>query len=152
MKISNLLSNSLKIVLLMLLSLNIFAQNSKITLAQALQELNQKRGIFFTFDEQKMGKKPVNNIQDFTGNIETILRTILQNTGLIFKKISQNTYTILIEESPQKVKKSPLEEASSTPKILKYTLSGYIREQGSGELLTGVNIYLPDLNIGTSSN
>ena len=57
MKISNLLSNSLKIVLLMLLSLNIFAQNSKITLAQALQELNQKRGIFFTFDEQKMGKR-----------------------------------------------------------------------------------------------
>ena len=51
MKTSNLLSNSLKIALLTLLSFNIFGQNSKITLAQALQELNQKRGIFFTFDE-----------------------------------------------------------------------------------------------------
>ena len=152
MKVSNLFTDSLKIVLLTLLSFNIFAQNSKITLAQALQELNQKRGIFFTFDEQKMGKKPVNNVQDFTGNIETILGNILQNTGLTFKKISQNTYTILIEESPQKIKKLPLEEASSTLRISKYTLSGYIREQGSGELLTGVNVYLPDLNIGTSSN
>ena len=62
MKTLNLFTNSLKIILLTLLSFNIFAQNSKVTLAQALQELNQKRGIFFTFDEQKMGNKPVNKL------------------------------------------------------------------------------------------
>ena len=34
----------------------------------------------------------------------------------------------------------------------KHTLSGYIKEKGSGELLIGVNIYLPDLKTGTVSN
>lgn len=34
----------------------------------------------------------------------------------------------------------------------KYTISGYVKEKGSGELLIGVSIYLPDELIGTSTN
>jgi outer membrane receptor for ferrienterochelin and colicin len=34
----------------------------------------------------------------------------------------------------------------------KVTISGYIREKGSKELLIGVNVYLPNSAIGTSSN
>ncbi len=34
----------------------------------------------------------------------------------------------------------------------KYTISGYVREQGSGELLPGVSIYVPDLGAGVFSN
>lgn len=33
-----------------------------------------------------------------------------------------------------------------------HTISGYIREAGSGELLIGVNLYLPDTKTGTVSN
>ena len=34
----------------------------------------------------------------------------------------------------------------------KYTLSGYVREKGSGELLPGVNVYLPEQQLGTTTN
>ena len=34
----------------------------------------------------------------------------------------------------------------------KYTISGYIREQGSGEELIGATIFIEELNTGTSSN
>ncbi len=34
----------------------------------------------------------------------------------------------------------------------KHTISGYVRESGSQELLIGVNIYSPKLKVGTSSN
>ncbi|MBW7848094.1 MAG: carboxypeptidase-like regulatory domain-containing protein, partial [Bacteroidales bacterium] len=34
----------------------------------------------------------------------------------------------------------------------RYTLSGYIREKGSRELLPGVNIYLPQQKTGTITN
>ncbi len=34
----------------------------------------------------------------------------------------------------------------------KHTVSGFVREAGSGELLTGVNIYLPDHRTGTITN
>ena len=34
----------------------------------------------------------------------------------------------------------------------RHTVSGYVREKGSRELLIGVNVYLPGTNIGTTSN
>ncbi|MEP5912989.1 MAG: hypothetical protein ABJ277_05925, partial [Flavobacteriaceae bacterium] len=34
----------------------------------------------------------------------------------------------------------------------KYTISGYITENGSGENLLGVSIYVPELKLGTTSN
>ncbi|NTW25143.1 MAG: TonB-dependent receptor, partial [Lentimicrobium sp.] len=34
----------------------------------------------------------------------------------------------------------------------KHSISGYVREQGSRELLPGVNIYLPELKAGTTTN
>ncbi|MGB8491378.1 MAG: TonB-dependent receptor [Bacteroidales bacterium] len=38
------------------------------------------------------------------------------------------------------------------PQSRKYTISGYVREAGSGESLTGVNIYLPSARTGTVTN
>ncbi|HPM17644.1 MAG TPA: TonB-dependent receptor [Bacteroidales bacterium] len=35
---------------------------------------------------------------------------------------------------------------------LRHTVSGFVREAGSGELLTGVNVYLPDHRTGTVTN
>ena len=34
----------------------------------------------------------------------------------------------------------------------RYTISGYVREEESGETLIGVNIYLPDMLTGTVTN
>lgn len=34
----------------------------------------------------------------------------------------------------------------------KYTVSGYVREEGSGETLIGVNIYVPEYKTGTTTN
>ncbi|MBA6313927.1 TonB-dependent receptor [Cellulophaga baltica] len=41
----------------------------------------------------------------------------------------------------------------STPhQAEKYTVSGYIKEQGSGENLFGVSVYIPELKVGTVTN
>ncbi|MFI8605228.1 TonB-dependent receptor domain-containing protein [Cellulophaga baltica] len=41
----------------------------------------------------------------------------------------------------------------STPhQAEKYTVSGYIKEQGSGENLFGVSVYIPELKVGTITN
>ena len=41
---------------------------------------------------------------------------------------------------------------SQTPAARKHTISGYVRESGSGELLIGVTVYLPQLKTGTATN
>jgi hypothetical protein len=43
----------------------------------------------------------------------------------------------------------PVVRAQTVPK---YTLSGYVRERGSGELLPGVTVYLPERRVGTTTN
>ena len=142
--------NILIINLLILISFGNFAQNLKQNLSEALQNLNQKKGISFAIDQQKLGDKQVNKITDFSGSIEQILLKILRNTGLAFKKISDNTYTIIVE---QNILRNPLnseDEKVILPK--KFTLSGYVHEQGSAELLPGVTVYLPELKMGTSTN
>jgi hypothetical protein len=142
-------TNLLHIIFFTCLIFNGFAQNSKQNLSEALQILNQKRGISFAIDQQKLGNKQVNKITDFSGNIEQILAKILKNTGLTFKKISENTYTVIPEENARKNIQIKEESNLSTQK---FTLSGYVREQGSDELLTGVTVYFPELKTGTSTN
>ncbi|MBC3788928.1 TonB-dependent receptor [Spirosoma utsteinense] len=46
--------------------------------------------------------------------------------------------------------KAPTLIAQPTPS--RFTLSGYVRETGSGEALTGVNVYLPGTTTGTTTN
>ncbi len=38
------------------------------------------------------------------------------------------------------------------PKKEKYTISGFIKEIGSGELLVGTNVFVPSLQVGTTAN
>jgi outer membrane receptor for ferrienterochelin and colicin len=144
------LINILIIKSLIFVSFGIFAQNPKQNLSEALQNLNQKRGISFAIDQQKLGDRQVNKIKDFSGSIEQILTKMLKNTGLTFKKISDNTYTIIVEQNPLKNRSNDNEDRNILPK--KFTLSGYVHEQGSAELLPGVTVYLPELKMGTSTN
>ncbi|MTI30002.1 TonB-dependent receptor [Cytophagales bacterium RKSG123] len=43
-------------------------------------------------------------------------------------------------------------ETNSQNQVHKSTLSGYVKEKGSGELLPGVTVYIPSLQTGTSTN
>lgn len=48
--------------------------------------------------------------------------------------------------------KDPRNSKSPSQTNLKYTISGYITESGSGENLLGVSVYVPELKLGTISN
>jgi hypothetical protein len=134
------------IIVLWLLASNVLAQIKQIPLSDALEQLSKSRGVFFTIDE-KSGRRLVKPIDQTTGKVEDLLNKLLEDSNLSFKKIGANTYTIISKENtPSKNS----QEAAIIPS--KYTLSGYVREQGSGELLPGVSVYLPDLKVGASTN
>ena len=42
--------------------------------------------------------------------------------------------------------------AQESGRAQRHTISGYVREQGSRELLIGVNVYVPKLRTGTTTN
>ncbi|WP_158974913.1 TonB-dependent receptor [Cellulophaga sp. L1A9] len=51
-----------------------------------------------------------------------------------------------------KEKRNFIHKKSTPHQAEKYTVSGYIKEQGSGENLFGVSVYIPELKVGTITN
>ena len=74
----------------------------KQTLFNVLKELNKTRGVYFLFSEKDMAGIKVNAVKDQQASVEKILEEILNETGLKYKKVSDNTFVILKEK--QKVK------------------------------------------------
>jgi TonB-linked SusC/RagA family outer membrane protein len=67
----------------------------KQTLFNVLKNLNKQRGVYFLFSDPSLGDKPVNAVADMQAGIDKILDQVLKNTGLKYKKISDNTFVIL---------------------------------------------------------
>ncbi|MEE9364886.1 MAG: TonB-dependent receptor [Cellulophaga sp.] len=57
-----------------------------------------------------------------------------------------------IKKEQSAKKNTPLLKLNSRQKIEKYTISGYIKENGSGENLLGVSVYVAKLRLGTTTN
>ncbi|WP_405247728.1 TonB-dependent receptor [Cellulophaga sp. Asnod2-G02] len=69
-------------------------------------------------------------------------------------KLLYSVFVILIFSNnvTAKEKRNFNHKKSTTNQAEKYTVSGYIKEQGSGENLFGVSVYIPELKVGTITN
>lgn len=91
--------------------LGLFAQNEqqnqpteKQTLYNVLKDLNKQKGVYFLFSDPSLGSKPVNPVANSNAEIERILEQVLKNTGMKYKKVSENAFVILLsKENPKKV-------------------------------------------------
>jgi hypothetical protein len=138
-----------KICILLGFSSSLFAQalqenllNKKLSIScrdvpikEALQLISEKTGVTFTYssDLVSLPQKITLNVTDKT--LRTVLNQLFSETTIDYKIVGNQVI---------------FQARKSLPK--KYTISGYIREEGSGELLTGVNIYVPSLKTGTVTN
>lgn len=113
-------------------------------LPEGLKQLNQKRGLYFLYDQQVVARHRVSVVPDWTLNTELLLTQFLQGSGLAFRKLGD---CYLIEAPP----------AASTPLILRpaparrFTISGHVTEQNSGERLAGATVFVPG-QTGTITN
>src|SRR5437773_12086355 len=69
--------------------------SEKQTLFNVLKEMNKTKGVYFLFSEKDMATIRVNPVKDQQASVEKILEDILNNTGLKYKKVSENTFVIL---------------------------------------------------------
>ena len=102
---------------------------------EVLQQISQKSGVSFSYssDIVSFPKRVTIHIQDKP--IKFILNQLLSGTSLGYKVIGNQIIFQPVNKSSQK-----------------HTISGFIREEGSAELLPGANIYAPSLKVGTVSN
>lgn len=136
-----------KVFFLLCVSLSTYAQHQnpldeqvsisckRMPVKEVLSLLTQKTGVTFTYSNDLVSLPQLITIEISNQSLSTILNLILKNTNVEYKLIG-NQVIFQTRKLPPK----------------KYTISGYIREEGSGELLTGVNVYVPMQKTGTVSN
>ena len=102
---------------------------------EALKQIAEKTGIIFTYSSNLVSLPGSVTLNVVDKSLRTLLNQLLQGTNIEYKTIGKQVI---------------LQEKKTTPK--KFTVSGYVREDGSSELLTGVNVYIPQLKTGTVTN
>ena len=129
---------------------------SKQTLLTVLKELNRQKGIYFLLSEENMADTKVNPVKDNHDKIEKILNQVLKNTGLEYKKISDNTFVIVYEDKNtgklseielNKLVTSPFASVGQFFEIIRGTVTS-----ADGIPLSGVSITIKGTTRGTATN
>lgn len=134
-------------------------EEAKQSLLSVLKELNRIKGAYFLFSDENVSSKLVNPIGDTKPDVEKILKEVLDNTGLRFKKVSANTYVIL--SADQKFRRSDMKELDSGDHPAEAgeiqgskfyrTISGRV-VGADGVPLSGVSVRVKGTDKGTATN
>jgi TonB-linked SusC/RagA family outer membrane protein len=125
------------------------------TLISVLKDLNKKKGVYFLFSEESLGNKLVNPVKNPQAGIEKILDDVLVNTGLKYKKISDNTFVIL--NAKDKYKKN--ENYTADPEQINPNAAPEVFDNITGKItgadgqpLSGVSVSVKGTTKGTATN
>lgn len=144
------LKDSLRINVLLLISCSAFGQAnpetkisitfSNVSLAQALQEISQKSGVVFSYNPKKIPSSEKITYRASNKSVLAILHDLSATYKLNYLQVENQ-----IVLKPEK--------KTSVPKVdLPVTLSGYVKNQKTGEALIGSSIYISELKSGTTTN
>jgi iron complex outermembrane recepter protein len=135
-------------------------KNEKNKLINVLKELNKVKGVYFMFSSQSMSNKVVNIVDDMNEDVEVILDKILKNTGLTYKKITNNTFVILpvkdVEKSASGIQSIGYSnilsvEAQSNFNAPDDVITGKVVDN-EGRPVAGVTVTIKGKSNGTSTN
>ncbi len=113
-------------------------------LAEALQTFALEQGIAIAFTRNQVAGK-ISQCATSDGEIDDILRCLVQGTDLTIDRTSAGTY-ILKNSSADVQPTSPHKDGP------RKTISGFVLDAETGEKLIGANLYVPNLRTGTVTN
>jgi TonB-linked SusC/RagA family outer membrane protein len=132
-------------------------QTGKQSLLSVLKELNKTKGVYFLFSEESIGAKMVTPVKDQNGDIEKILKELLEDTGLTYKRVNNNTYVIIQTGDrfkPKKDSKNAFTVDDETPALIPEAaepIKGTITT-ADGLPLSNVSVQVKGTTRGTVTN
>jgi outer membrane receptor for ferrienterochelin and colicin len=103
------------------------------------KDIKQKTGAVISFSEATVNIKKIAVLNGDEKTIGDVLRTILRDQPV---KLEESGEKILIVK----------DEAPSANLAREVTISGFIKDSSSKEILIGASVYIPALGIGTTTN
>jgi len=116
------------------------------TIPAALKAISDEGKINFSYNPQSIPSDKTVSISCHKKPLREVLDIILKPAGIAYFEL-ENQVVLKIPAAGQG---SHQNEPSKPPRH--FTISGYIRERNSGEVLIGANIYARGTNLGTTSN
>jgi len=117
---------------------------TNVTLREALNIIEKEAGIHFSYNPRLLPLDEKVSINASNKNLSSILTELLSPLEIGFKIVDNQVILKPDKLNPPKEK--------SAAETSKFTISGYIRDQKSGEALVGANIYDMNTYRGTTSN
>lgn len=127
------------------LSNRISMQAENITLEKAIKEIEEKTELFFSYSPEAINASQLISIHVNNQPVKYILNNYFLPLGIIYKKVGGHIVLRPPEEGTDADPNASLSTVS-------YTLSGYLKDRASGEVLIGAHIYEKSSYTGTSSN
>jgi len=108
----------------------------RLPIKNALRQLSLESQINIAYSSDFFNKKKRVSVNVKNETIENILSQVLEDSNVKYEVIDQQ---IVVTSTKPKEKK-------------RYTVSGYVEDEASGERLISVTIYSPDHQVGTTTN
>lgn len=119
-------------------------QVEKASLGEIFNELEKQMGLRFLYNRKVIGESEYRLDLNFTDvSVANVLTEVAIQTGLTFRQIN-GTISIGLD----KFRAVETEILG----IVQQTITGQVTDTETGENLPGVNVYVPDTDIGTSTN
>lgn len=116
---------------------------SDVTLKEGLKQISDKAGVFFSYNPKQIPVEAKISLDAKNETLQSLLDRLFSDLPIQYKIVEGQVVLRKAEKEPE-----PEEE----PKERKFTLSGFIKEKLSGEILIGAVVYFPEVNKGTVSN
>ncbi len=121
-------------------SIRISIDLDNVPLREAIAKISAKSGVPFSYNPRKI---PVEKKITYSANDKPMAKVLDDITALCDLKFLQVENQLILQ--PEKKTQKPREE-------IPITLSGYVKDQQSGEALIGATVYVDSLKIGTTTN
>ncbi|GAB3041139.1 TonB-dependent receptor [Spirosoma pulveris] len=117
---------------------------SPMPLRDGLKKLNHKRGTYFLYDPKLIDGQLIMAQPDWKADTEPLLTQLLAGTHLSFRKVGD---CYIIEPLTEKINPLPIRPKATR----QFTISGFVKEQHSGEQLVGATVFVAGKS-GTVTN
>ncbi len=111
---------------------------SRGTVGFFLEDISQRAGIAISYGDELLKRRRTIRLRGSEHTIEEVLRTILAGTRLT--PVERNGKILLVPD------------AGGAREPRNVTISGFVRDSASREVLIGAVVYVPALGIGTTTN
>ncbi len=123
----------------------------QVAMKEVMDRIEEQSDLSFSYNSRLINKQEAVTVHVDRVPLDTALQVIFQERGIRFEVVERQIVLKRVRGGRTETETPEGGDSASVP-LDKYTLSGYVRDAGTGEVLIGATITVPGKATGTISN